>query len=271
MLHSVSHIRCLDQVLNDNGSLSIHIVPRCCSGRFGRLGLGAGRSKGTIPAYISQILEFLIHHVSCHHRVDNQLAEPLQFHLCATNGSTELGETIFHEQPPGNINRILFSYALLAIQISKCRILLDQLGIWDARMINIMNQSTKAARKLCEGIRRDAVGVTVKSRCESFAFDVVLDVGGCDNATQELYRGHYNVRRMLKVMERVVFVKHGNAVDVVSQLRDNDITQLNGFVVQNRRCNVIVKVRQCDDLFYLIKHSSTTGQFHFGIKVFGRY
>ena len=80
VLHRVCDIGSLDQMLNDDGRLTIDSVP---------VGLTAGSfTKRLFPSVVSECLQLFVADVGGHYGVDNQLSEPLLFVFVHTDCKT---------------------------------------------------------------------------------------------------------------------------------------------------------------------------------------
>ena len=63
-----------------------------------------------------------------------------------------------HEQSPGKIYGILFSYTLALVALRKARVFLHQLRVGHANVVHIMNESGKDAGKLGQWIGSNSKG-----------------------------------------------------------------------------------------------------------------
>ena len=155
VLHRVGDIRCLNLVLNHNGSLAVHRVTSWFRSIRSFL-------ESLASATVAESLEVLVHNVGRHDRVDNKLAKATHLLIRGAQGAAEIIELFVHEQVPGQVHRILLGHALAMIRGGDIDVLLDKLSIRYTRMIHVVNERCKHAGKLRQGIRRDTAGVVVE-------------------------------------------------------------------------------------------------------------
>jgi hypothetical protein len=71
MLHGVTDVTCLDNVLNDNGGLAVNFISRILVHKPGTVTL----LEGFVPPVVTQCLEVFIGEVGTHDCINNQLGE----------------------------------------------------------------------------------------------------------------------------------------------------------------------------------------------------
>jgi hypothetical protein len=86
MLHSMSNIRGLNQMLNDDGCLwiGLFLLIRAIT-QPTTLDL-----KGNFPKMLAEGTKVLVNNISCHDCVDNQLTEPIMLPLCRVDSTTKI-------------------------------------------------------------------------------------------------------------------------------------------------------------------------------------
>jgi hypothetical protein len=108
MLHGMSDIGGLDQVLNHNRCLSVDIFLFVDKRRNVRV-----ESLG--PSALAEGLELLVEDVRRQNCVNNKLAESIELVGVCIDAISELHETGLHQRLPSKIHRMLFGDALALV------------------------------------------------------------------------------------------------------------------------------------------------------------
>mmetsp|Transcript_10352 Transcript_10352/g.22800 ORF Transcript_10352/g.22800 Transcript_10352/m.22800 type:complete len:215 (-) Transcript_10352:3047-3691(-) len=214
MLHCVSHVRGLDQVLNHNGSLSVGVD-------LGGFTQSTLLGKGFLPTLIAKILQILVHNVCGKHTIDHQMSKVNLVIRCGTDNVAECFKLVFHQELPGEVHTVLFCDTFAAIDGIQRGVFHNQLGIWDTLVVNIMDQSREYASKLSERITSDSIRVIVKRhRHSNISLLCHLDgvIGRSHNTAQKLDNRHCHMGCMLKAMKWVVAIHDCNNADKFLQL-----------------------------------------------------
>mmetsp|Transcript_9588 Transcript_9588/g.17474 ORF Transcript_9588/g.17474 Transcript_9588/m.17474 type:complete len:614 (-) Transcript_9588:726-2567(-) len=249
MLHGMSNITGLDQMLNHNCGLQ-NLGPFCNLRTTATRPTGFGLSRcclgilieGSIPPIVTKFLQVLVHNVSGHHTVHHQLTESLEFSFRRIDGLAQVLVGGLHQQIPCNVKGILFGNRFGIIQCGNGSSFLDKLGIGNTTVVHIMDQSREHTCKPSQRITGNTIGVIMKL----LAFGISIQIWGNDSA-QELVDTHHNMVGMVKVVEVVVIVQGGNGLHIVAQFFHSSLTQvfllitnLQGSVGQvNAFCNFI--------------------------------
>ena len=163
MLHRVSHIRRLDDVLDDDGRLAIECFFVL---QFGKRVIFVFTVLMTVerslPAGLAQRAEFLIENVRGQHRIHNELAEMHHFDFRWKDVAAQDLVSGLHQNLPGNVHRSLLGDALVVIFGGRIRFFQRQLTVRHARVSCVVNQCAEHHGELLDRIGRDAVRVLMQ-------------------------------------------------------------------------------------------------------------
>jgi hypothetical protein len=80
------------------------------------------------------------------------LPKALSLPFVSKNGLSEIPKSVLHEQIPSYINRVLLGDAFAFKNFRKMPVLFDQYSIWDAGMVNVMDQGCEHTREASQRI-----------------------------------------------------------------------------------------------------------------------
>ena len=138
----------------------------------------------------------------------------------------------FEQNIPSKVDGVLFGNTLSFVGLGHFGSLLDQLRVWNSRVIGIVNERGEDTGKLGQRI----TGNTIRMIVQLF---VSLDFNiWCHDATEQFRNRHTHVTGMRKVVEWIVVVGESNRCHEFSELEAD--TRL-----ENNRIGAEVQVFRC--------------------------
>ena len=131
-------------------------------------------------------LRLLIRGPTYHDTVNHQLAEAVEFFLCATNGLTQVLELVVHEQNPAQVKAVLLGHTAVVVGHGRRGVFFNQSRVGDSLVIGVMNQGRKGARELRQWVRRDTVRMVV----QGIVIVMIFELCGCNDSPHEFCNRH---------------------------------------------------------------------------------
>jgi hypothetical protein len=105
-------------------------------------------AKDRVPSLIAIFFEALVNNIGGKYCIADELSEALKLSWVRTDALPQIGELAFHEKLPGYVNGLFLRNALVSVALGKRILLLDELRIRHARVVNIVNQCAENNSKL---------------------------------------------------------------------------------------------------------------------------
>mmetsp|Transcript_26863 Transcript_26863/g.75430 ORF Transcript_26863/g.75430 Transcript_26863/m.75430 type:complete len:246 (+) Transcript_26863:753-1490(+) len=164
-----------------------------------------------VPTVLAERAQFLVYDICGEHHIDERLPEAVQLFVRLVDAIPKVLELRFHQQLPRQIDRILLCHALILVQLRDGRFLLDQLGVGDTGVIDVMDQGGQKARELRQRIGSDAVRRLVQIitiRLLVLHVFIINGIGTGNNSRQQLHGRFHHMAGMREIVKRIVMV-HG--------------------------------------------------------------
>mmetsp|Transcript_8524 Transcript_8524/g.24547 ORF Transcript_8524/g.24547 Transcript_8524/m.24547 type:complete len:533 (-) Transcript_8524:1015-2613(-) len=224
MLHGVSNVGGLDDVLDDDGRLEVDGFLFRDHQLCLRIAV-----EGLVPTGVTQRLGLLVEDVRCHDAVHDELAEALELAFVCEDALLQVVVFRLHQGVPSHVDGVLLGQAAVPVLVGHRRVLSAQLRVRDTGVLHIVDQGAEQDGELRQRIGGDTVGVIVQIGRDGLGgFALVVHVFRDDDAVQQLAGGHGNVRRVLKVVERVGVVSGGDGLHEVTELRHDGGAEVGG-------------------------------------------
>jgi hypothetical protein len=133
MLHGMSDVTCLDQMLNDNCGFPIHLYLLVWI-------LGSILTKSFLPTGFTQLFQHRIHDVRCHDCIDDKLSETFNVATIGAKRIAKLRIRRFHEHIPCEIDGILFRDTPSFVHDSQLVFFLHELVVGHPGMVHLKHQ-----------------------------------------------------------------------------------------------------------------------------------